>query len=160
MPAFKLPVHGDAPSISEENGEALSAFLAPVNHESITQRIGNERIMATEGDLILTQGNKFKNREGWVQGYRYLLKDEDQNICAGLNLTRIHQDRKTHTIVSNVYVLPEGRRQGLASRLLNRAKQDFPNLKVDNCLTVRGAALFGVEAVVSTMGLARKAPRP
>lgn len=143
MPAFTLPMmDGHTPEIEGES-EQLRAFLAPFGDRDIAMRIGSESIIGSEGALMITQGERYPHRGGWMQGMRYLWLGDHGHPIAALNLTRIRQGQRTQTIASNIYVDPVHRRRGLASLLLDRAQQDYPSLQADSSLTELGAALLG-----------------
>lgn len=147
MPAFRIPLApGEDPSISGP-AEQLSAFLAPPNDPSMVARMGEETLKDQWVDIHgrgeRYQGQRFRHRDGWVQGERYILSHANIAVAV-LNVTQRRDNGRTQTRVSNVYVTPKLRRQGLASALLRRALSDHPKLFTDSSLSEAGAALMGV----------------
>lgn len=150
MPAVALPMLPGEASICD-HAEGLDVFLAPVNDPFIQARIGEEVELARDGGVLITQGERFSTREGWVQGRRYLHLTEAGDIVAALNVSVRKQGRRHEAVASNVFTHPNHRRQGLAARLLTLAQADFPHLMADNTLSQAGAAL---------VAHAQTAPRP
>jgi GNAT superfamily N-acetyltransferase len=120
--------------------ENLYLYIEPVDSDRIHERIGTEQIVDQQGLILATRGETFTARHGNITGGRYLmLNEEDGAIIAGVNYTTINE----HTVVSNIYVRPDKRRQGVATRLIEAMQDDFPHLVVDNNLTELGALFFG-----------------
>lgn len=155
MPVFSLPiVEGQAPRVEGE-AEQLVGFLAPANDPRMVARLGDEKVVRHEGALMVLEGDRFRIRDGWVQGRRYLMLGNTGAAIAALNLTRRKEGSKIQAVVSNVFVDPAHRRQGLASRLLQTALADYPKLMADSNMTESGAALMGVGQPPRS-----RAPRP
>lgn len=143
MPALPLPFLNDDICVAGE-AEQLAAWLAPLFDASIADRIGIERLVRRDGRRVVLQGERFGTRRGWVQGSRYLILGPNGRPIAALNVTERKEDgQRKVAIASNIYVLPEYRRQGLARSLLEDALRDHPRLCSDGSLTELGAALFG-----------------
>ncbi|MBV1774760.1 GNAT family N-acetyltransferase [Burkholderiaceae bacterium DAT-1] len=53
--------------------------------------------------------------------------------------------RKSPPVVDVIYVIPELRRKGIATLLVNMAQEKFPNLSLDGNLSPDGAAFFGYQ---------------
>ncbi|MGJ7523812.1 GNAT family N-acetyltransferase [Variovorax sp. LT1P1] len=137
----RLATFRDEPvQIAGSSGD-LAMFLLPVNDPAIAARIGAERILGRRAkDLLRTEGELFSSPAGRsVKGGRYLLLD-GETIVAALNVTTIGRQG---TVASNLYVAPTHRRKGLATRLIDCAKLDFPGLTADTSLTFEGAAFLG-----------------
>lgn len=144
MPAISLPLHDNAASLSLcSEAEGLSVFLAPPGSPDIQARLGLESVVFESPALLIAAGERFKTRDGWVQGQRYLAKNDRGSIVGALNVTRVKQGRKESAIASNVFVDPGLRRQGVAAGLLQRALEDFPGLTADSSMSLAGAALTG-----------------
>lgn len=146
MPVFKLPLaRGETPHI-EGSAEQLAGLLAPPNDPMIVARVGEETLKDQWRDMhgngMRYVGKRFSTRDGWVQGERYLLF-HDGHAVAVVNITHLKDGARKETRMSNVYVGPEVRRQGLASALLSRAFQDHPRLISDSHFSEAGAALLG-----------------
>lgn len=121
------------------SGENLLLYIEPIDSERIHERIGTERVVKIDGPITFTQGRRFQMRDQTVQGGRYLFSNAAGDIVGGLNYTRVGKN----VVVSNIYVRPDCRRQGIATQLVQRALWDYPGLVVDSSLTEQGAALFG-----------------
>lgn len=109
--------------------------------------------------LLIAAGKRFKTREGWVQGQRYLAKNDQGTIVGALNVTRFKQGRKESAVASNVFVDPAVRRQGVAAGLLQRALEDFPRLTADSSMSLAGAALTGHAHDLEARPARRPGPR-
>lgn len=150
MPAFVLPLApGEIAHIAPGLAEDLSALLAPINDPNIQARLGEERELErwTEerGEGVIAEGERFPRRGGgWVQGQRYLLC-QDGRAVAVVNLTLSQTEGAQETRVSNVYVVPDCRRQGLAQSLLAQALRRHPRLVADSSFSAAGAALIGAD---------------
>ena len=140
MPAFALPMLPGEISVCQQ-AEGLDVFLTPINEPVMSARIGQETEVTRDGSMVITQGEKFRTREGWVQGRRYLYTNPTGQIVAALNVSVRKNGRRQEAVASNVFTRPEHRRHGLASALLARAQDDFPGLMADNTLSQDGAAL-------------------
>lgn len=143
-----LPVLNHQDPIVQGDGEGLVVFLAPVNDPWIQARIGDERVREEPGRLPgcrVTEGEKFKSPAGGSQqGRRYLWTLNGQDAVGALNVTLKVEPgrRKPIATVSNIFVHPDHRRQGLANAMIERARQDFAGLTVDAAMSTAGAALF------------------
>lgn len=124
------------------NSENLSLYLSDLNAENIRERIGKEKIIVDEENLVITSGTIFKQGENRLQGYRYLIKDENGSFVGCLNVTRINRSY----VISNIYVRFDQRRKGLATKLVERAQENHPGLLLDSSLTEQGAKFFGYQA--------------
>lgn len=143
MPSVFLPLlPGDPPTLCD-GAEGLSVFLAPLNDPYLQARVGSERTVRHEGSLLVAEGERYRQRTGWVQGRRYLHLGPGGQAVAALNVTVRHDGRTREAVASNVFTAPEHRRQGLAAGLMAAALADFPGLMADNALSVAGAALVG-----------------
>lgn len=136
---YRLPLHGDQVAPAYGDGESLSVFLAPVGDSSVASRIGEERVVRSEGDILVTEGERYRDRHRkLVYSGRYLLLDAT-GIYGSLN----YSVRGRECVVSNIFVDKMRRRQGCASRLVDAAKMDHPGIKVDSSMTLLGAQFFG-----------------
>ncbi len=146
MPFIKLPLIPDLPLSIEGSAEQLAAFLAPVNSSFIVSRIGEERLVCREGSVLVTAGERFGNKTQWSQGHRYISVNSEGGFISVLNVSVRRINGKTQAVASNTYTDINHRRQGLASQLMKRALEDFPNMYADSTLTEQGAALVGVSS--------------
>lgn len=160
MPSIFLPLLPGAVPVIGGEAEQLSAFLAPLNDPFIAARIGNEQVIQSNGPWLTTQGDRFRTREGWTQGRRYLCLDRvSGQPIAALNVSLRAKGRKVTALASNVFVHPSRRRQGLASGLMRMAQEDFPGLCVDATLTRDGARLVGLDSDPPPPSLRPRKPR-
>lgn len=130
----------------EGAAEGLSMFVAPVNDPAIVARIGQETVVRETAGMTKTVGERFRTREGLIVGGRYLARSPDGHVIGALNFTIRGKD----AIVSNLYVAPEHRRQGVASRLVEWARADMPRITADAAMSRDGAAFMGYESAVET----------
>ena len=159
MPAVCLPLHdAPAPFLCSE-AEGLAVFLAPVGDAGIQARIGLESVVFESAGLTITAAERFKTKDGWVQGHRYLAKNDQGDIVGTLNVTRMRQGRQETAVASNVFVASSVRRQGIAAGLLQRALEDFPRLTADSSMSLAGAALTGHAPEPETKPARRPGPR-
>ena len=92
----------------------LEAYLAPRGE---APGIGPER-----GRVVADGISKYVSPHG---SYRYVLNERGRAVAA---LQIVSRDGE-HGKVANVYVLPEYRRRGFASKLLRRAERDFSTIE-------------------------------
>lgn len=164
MPAVRLPLPpGETPQVEGAMAEQLSGLLAPVNDPSMQARLGDEQIahhgVDAQGTWQVTQGERFSQRNGWVQGRRYLRLDGDGQAMAVANVTLRRQGRRIEARLSNIFVAPDHRRQGWASRLVQQVQADFPALVCDSCFSEAGAALVGHTGATPSSSIATKRRR-
>jgi hypothetical protein len=144
MPSFPLPLIEDCDLNICESADGLDVFLAPVNDPYIQARIGHEKLVSHFGNVVVTEGEKFRNRDGWTQGRRYLQLDpKTSQPVAALNISLRARGRKIEAVASNAFTETSHRRQGLAAGLLALAVADFPQMRADTALSAAGAALVG-----------------
>lgn len=154
MTSLRLPLADPDRSYSSGGqGENLMVYLEAIDSERMRERMGKERLVASEPPFAVTRGQRFRAGEGFVVGGRYLYVREGE-IVGGLNYTRIGP----RTVLSNLYVRPDCRGQGVAAALVARAKADFPRLCVDNSMTEQGARFFGYEPYPQKAGTPRARP--
>lgn len=102
---------GDSPT---QRDEPLAAYLAPKGR---APGIGLERGTAIRDGIA-----RFRSPHGST---RYIFYREGEPLAV---LQVVSRDGK-HATIANVYVRPEARRKGLASRLLARARRDFQSVE-------------------------------
>lgn len=143
MPSLNLPcLNGALPDILGE-APGLLAFLAPPNDPRMVARMGRETVLLHQINEMVLEGERFSNRNGWIQGRRYLTLDDNGSAIGALNVTLSRRGRRVTAIASNVVVSPEHRRKGVAYGLLQRALLDYPGMVADTTMTTDGAALLG-----------------
>lgn len=165
MPAIRLPLaKGEQPHVDGATAEQLSALLAPLNAPSIQDRLGEEEEAAyghdARGAWLVTQGERFRTHDGWVQGKRYLRLDTLGQAMAVANVTQRRLNNRTEVRLSNIFVAPGHRRQGWASTLLQQVLADHPKLIADSTLSEAGAALIGQGAPEATAEPRRRRRAP
>ena len=130
------------------SADNLSVYLKGINSQSIQKLIGEER-------LVKRIENPFYNIDitsGQYGGGRYLFRDKNREILSALNFTG---DKQKGYILSNIYTRPDHRNQGIATKLIELAKKDMPDIKVSEFLTDEGGKFFGKtkESTAQTQGL-------
>lgn len=150
MPAFLLPLSpNESPTVVGHASESLISWLAPVNDPGVVARIGEETVVSrkTRPDAtawVHTVGQRYRQSHGgWIEGQRYLCLNPSGDPLGVVNVTLHNVDGETAARVSNVFVMPPARRQGLATELLAWAKGDHPALFADSSLSELGALLVG-----------------
>jgi len=92
-----------------------------------------ERVLRQDGPVTVADCSQHR---------RYLyLADHEQAPIAVLVVSKVAVGRHT-SYLSFVFVNPSYRRRGIASHMLASALADFPQLALDNRLTVDGLAFF------------------
>lgn len=167
MPAISIRVLDDAPPRIIGQAEALAFSLKPPNDPEMIAYLGREtrlppaqpgRPGAQPSGLLVLRGECFRYPSGWVQSHRYLLLAKPGNdIQAALIVMHIARHEHLDSVISNIYVRPDHRRQGLARALIQSALADHPKLCVDSSMSLQGAALFGYAS--TALNLPPSAPR-
>ncbi|WP_331983537.1 hypothetical protein [Chitinimonas sp.] len=128
----------------------LYPLLAAPGSSAAKPWYGEERLIAWEDDILVLENEGFRR---YVFGLACVLQTPGCGLqvldpehaafgLAGLDV-RLPCKGQRSPLVERIYVMPERRRQGIASALILRARRDFPNLALDGKLTPEGAALFG-----------------
>ncbi len=86
--------------------------------------------------LIKKYPNKIERYKGEYGSFRYILRDDNNNIIAAAQGVLIPP------ILSNIFVDSGIRRQGIASKLLKQAKKDIKGLKISSDKTELGKKFF------------------
>lgn len=132
-------IDGRTPRIGG-SGENLRVYLDPVDSSAMRERMGREKIVSLFGSITKTAGTSFKSADGGtLVGGRFLFTGPQGEFVGALNYTRMGRS----VVVSNIYVRPDFRRQGIATRLIDAAVASFPKLRVDSGMTEMGADFFG-----------------
>jgi hypothetical protein len=132
----KLKIVDDLPPDISGESETLSAFLAPVNHPGIQDRMGVEKLIKE----IPVDNGKIQVSKAEYGGWRYLFVDNLDRIVSVIQGVTF----RGKNILSNIYTHPAGRKKGYATILLNQVKKDKPDLRVDSHFTEMGADFFKV----------------
>ncbi len=116
-----------------DGGEAYdSPLLHPIGQSKM---IGEEKQLFDEGQFKGAQADTpWTNR----RSYRYLYHNEDNKPVGALQFST-PSSRSKKAVIQNVYVHDDYRRQGIATKLLKRARQDF-DVKHSTDLTNDGRA--------------------
>ena len=112
----------------------------PHSENDLLQPIGASRMVGDE--KLLSQDNTFSHGLSEFpsnkKSYRYLYHGEDKNPIGSMQI-QTSGPRSKKAVIQNLYVAEANRRQGIASKLLDRARQDF-DVKHSNDLTTAGKA--------------------
>ena len=143
----KLDVLGE-PRVGKDEyrAETLRFLLDDVNSDMMKARIGTEKIVKTIENVDKTRGQ--------YGGGRYLYKNKDGEYVGALNYTGTKQKGY---VLSNIYTEPSSRKKGIASKLLDLAKKDMPNIKVDASLTKMGGDFFKIKTTAQLTDIWKKA---
>lgn len=113
-----------------DNSENLAVYLDEINSENMRMRIGTEKLIRTSGNISFTRGK--------YHGGRYLYRNSDGDIIGALNYTG---NRNKGYILSNIYVRPDYRRQGIATHLQTLAIKELRGSIISSNLTSYGKLL-------------------
>ena len=106
-------------------------LLQPIGSSKM---VGDEKLVSDDGDfksgLSMFPSNK--------KSYRYVYHGEDQTPIGAMQIAT-QGPRSKKAVIQNLYVAEANRRQGIASKLLDRARQDF-DVKHSDDLTTAGKA--------------------
>lgn len=146
-----LPIVGKrVNSIVNNNPDRLYTLLTAPGALQTLSWYGQERLMAWEDDILVAQTQGFRR---YIYGLDCVVRLPNGNCqlvapetaafaTAGLEV-RLAGKGQRHPLIERIYVVPERRRQGIATAMVLRALRDFPDLVLDGKLTPDGAALFG-----------------
>lgn len=166
MPAFFLPLaSGETPSIGGFSAETLVSWMGPVNDGAVVARIGTEkevfrRVDPSGSAWVHTVGARYRQAHGgWIEGQRYLCFSPQGTPMGVVNVTLHNQAEATQARVSNAFVDPSARRQGLATALLAWAATEHEGLVADSSLSTLGALLVGQVPSQVDPKASRRSPR-
>lgn len=111
-------------------GDELRRFISEPGSSDITPYTGVEKLVRKSGNIEKLQGEN--------GSFRYLYRDDKGNIVGALQGV----SGKGRNVASNIYVSPELRRQGIATKILEQAKRDYKGLEVADTQTEAGKAFF------------------
>jgi len=127
------------PDIYAEGGKVEpSAEWKPHPENDLLQPIGSSKMVGEE--KLLSDDGTFKHGVSMFpshkKSYRYLYHDENQTPVGSMQIMT-QGPRSKKAVIQNLYVAENNRRQGIATKLLHRARQDF-DVKHSNDLTSMG----------------------
>jgi 8-oxo-dGTP pyrophosphatase MutT (NUDIX family)/GNAT superfamily N-acetyltransferase len=141
-PTFGLDTFQDEKPVKseEEFAEQLSWLLDPPNGPQASRMTTDERIvqMPEDGGLAeppvaIVRGRHGSTRYLWV---------EDGKTVGGLQVVKRGRD----AVIANIYVAPEWRHKGIATRLVNLVKAKIPRIRLAPFFSGSGAGLMGFAA--------------
>ncbi len=149
--APRLPLAGPLNlSFVQSMPERLYPLLALPGESIATSWYGAETLIRFEGNILVMENKTFRRYVyGLVEAVAYI--DGELKPCipgsrplgtAALEVRKASSLR-SRPLLERIFVMPNLRRQGIASRLLKSATADFPKLALDGKLTREGAAFFG-----------------
>jgi GNAT superfamily N-acetyltransferase len=117
-----------------------SSDWKPHPENDLLQPIGASRMVGDE--KLMSQDDTFSHGLSQFpsskKSYRYLYHDEDKKPIGSMQI-QTSGPRSKKAVIQNLYVAEDNRRQGIASKLLKRARQDF-DVKHSTDLTSAGKA--------------------
>jgi len=123
---------GKKPFIAGEEGY-IQDIVSEIDSEDIRALIGNEKLIRTDREFQLTKSEY----DGWRVIYRV-----DGKILGAVQGVIMPDGAK---VLSNIYVKPEFRKQGIGKKLVDYAQKEFKDLKLSNDFTKEGAKFFKVQ---------------
>jgi GNAT superfamily N-acetyltransferase len=123
--------------------EVLLPFLAYPNTALARYTLGVEKILLQENNLIVsTSANfvRYLHTQAMPANPASKVALHPEISVAALILRPITQNRY---VVDNIYVHKAFRRQGIATQLIQKAHQDYPNLCLDGRFSSEGIGFFG-----------------
>ena len=160
MPPQGVPLERAEGGIVEEEAEPItwkSPQWTPHPENDLLQPIGASKTVGNE--KLLSQDDTFSHgvaETPWSdkKSYRYLYHDENKKPIGAMQIRTVGP-RSKKAIIQNLYVAEDNRRQGIASKLLARAREDF-DVKHSSNLTDEGRAF--AKAVKSEGGAVNDHP--
>jgi GNAT superfamily N-acetyltransferase len=135
---FGLKTFEPAVASSPGSGEELKSWLQEPGSDYMARTQGAEKKVHEEP---VYPGGRLEYYQGQYGGWRILWRELETGtvigVIQGVSRGRLH-------IGSNIYVVPERRRQRVATVLVNAAKQWKRGLKASSALTSMGRALLDV----------------
>lgn len=129
-----LPIN-NKPALVAGSGEHFAQFmlLSPNSDESF-YRYGKEKIVYDRGDILKLSGD--------YGSIRYLYRDRESNQFIGA----LQLEKSGNCVCRmTIFTVKEFRKQGIATRLVQKAKRDYgKRLVSSNNFTEQGAKFFGV----------------
>jgi hypothetical protein len=112
----------------------------PHPENDLLQPIGSSKMVGEE--KLVSDDGAFKSGLSMFpsskKSYRYVYHDEDQTPIGAMQIAT-QGPRSKKAVIQNLYVAEANRRQGIASKLLDRARKDF-DVKHSDDLTTSGKA--------------------
>lgn len=129
-----LPVNNEPVSITGSGEHFIQFVLVMPNSDESFHRYGKEKIVYDKGDIIKLSGN--------YGSIRYLYRDQKSNQYVGA----LQLEKKGKIVCRmTIFTMKEYRNQGIATRLVEKAKRDYGRRLVSsNSFTEQGARFFGI----------------
>ena len=147
--SHKIPIVGPVNEAPYLRTNTSIPFIAVPNSVLARSIFGDETIVFQDENLIVSTNGQciryldvgFKNRNGAAKKGSKLSWHPD--MTAGALLVKVNVTGRN--ILHHIYVDETVRRQGIATRLVERALADIPDLCLDGRFTSDGFAFFGVK---------------
>jgi GNAT superfamily N-acetyltransferase len=121
----------------------LAHMLALPTSPLAISRYGGEETVAREGALWIVE-TQYSRRYLLLPTDSVSIDIADSHIAFDTAVAALEiRKHIPHPTVESIFVLPAWRRKGIASFLIHRARDDYPDLMLDGKFTLEGAALFG-----------------
>ncbi len=137
-----LPIIGPV-LLDMHSYDVVLPFLAYPNTALARYALGVEKILLQENNLIVSTNDHFVrylHTQAMPANPASKVVLPPEISVAALILRPIRLNRY---VVDNIYVHAAFRRQGIATQLLERAHQDYPNLCLDGRFSSEGIGFFG-----------------
>ena len=128
-----IPIKGE-PSVSGGEGNLHYTIEEP-NSPVSSAIAGREELVSKDGSIEIYQGE--------YGSHRFLHRNEQGEIVGGIQL--VQDPSGEGKIVSNIFVRPDMREQGIASALVSSVQSNYENLALSNHFTEQGADFFKVD---------------
>jgi hypothetical protein len=146
--SYRLPIVG--PIVDGlYNPDVTVPLLALPNTALARSVLGNECVLKQEDDLVVCTNNdsirylRVASSDIRPSGQLVSQRAWHNEISLGFLLLKL--DQRERPFVDNIYVDEAYRHQGIASRLLEAAILNFPDLCLDGRFTKDGLIFFGAE---------------
>ncbi|MBC3928988.1 GNAT family N-acetyltransferase [Undibacterium sp. CY21W] len=123
--------------------------LAMPNTALANTVLGSEKVVFQDAHTVISTNNYFirylciATDDLHPTGKKISQFQGNKEFAVGVLVLKLnHQNRH---VIDNIYIDVAYRRQGIASRLLERAFSDFPDLCLDGRFTTEGISFFGAK---------------
>ncbi len=110
-------------AVTDEDIKAISELASIIWHEHFPSIISDEQI-----DYMVEKFQSYEAIKAAVEndGYRYYMMYHDGDLCAYLGF---HDEGGGTIFISKVYVRADKRRMGIATRLMEKLHEEYPETK-------------------------------